>query len=134
MGDKEKSLIGSSEWLGAFEVNLCIQHFLGIECKIMSVPSGAQLISKGHELKQHFIEEGTPIMIGGDLYAHTILGVDICEEKEDVRFLILDPHFTGSDSNIKNTLAKGWCGWKDVSMFKAEAFYNLCMPLRPREV
>lgn len=72
-------------------------------------------------------------MIGGDLYAHTILGVDICEEKEDIRFLILDPHYTGSDSNLKNVLQKGWCGWKDVTMFKADAFYNLCLPQKPRE-
>ena len=86
------------------------------------------MITKGRELKAHFIEEGTPIMIGGDLYAHTIIGIDICEEKEDIRFLILDPHFTGSDANTKNILQKGWCGWKDVSMFKADAFYNLCMP------
>lgn len=100
----------------------------------MNVTSGAELITKGKELKDHFIEEGTPVMIGGDLYAYTILGVDICEETNDVRFLILDPHYPGSDRDIKNTLAKGWCAWKEVTMFKAEAFYNLCMPLRPREV
>lgn len=76
-------------------------------------------------------------MIGGDLYAHTILGIDYCEEKEGddcLRFLILDPHYPGSDGNIKNILQKGWCAWKDVTMFKADAFYNLCMPLLPREV
>lgn len=51
-------------------------------------------------------------MIGGDLYAHTILGVDICDsenkdednEDENIRFLILDPHYCGSDSNIKTIL------------------------------
>jgi hypothetical protein len=43
-------------------------------------------------------------MIGGDLYAHTILGIDYCEEKEDIRFLILDPHYPGSDGNLKNIL------------------------------
>lgn len=72
-------------------------------------------------------------MIGGDLYAHTIIGIDYCEELEDVRFLILDPHYPGSDSNIKNVIQKGWCGWKEVSMFKADAFYNLCMPMRPTD-
>ena len=70
----------------------------------MNVTSGAQLAFKGKELRDHFIEEGTPIMIGGDLYAYTILGIDYCEEKDDVRFLILDPHFPGSDGNIKNIL------------------------------
>lgn len=46
----------------------------------MNVSSGAELITKGKELKDHFLVEGTPIMIGGDLYAHTILGIDYCEE------------------------------------------------------
>lgn len=100
----------------------------------MNVSSGAELTIKGNELKNHFIEEGTPVMIGGDLYAHTILGVDVCEETDDVKFLILDPHYPGNDSNIKNILSKGWVAWKDASMFKAEAFYNLCLPQRPREV
>ena len=64
--------------------------------------SGLELRTKGRELRDHFLSEGTPIMIGGDLYAHTIIGVDYCEEEDDVRFLILDPHYPGSDTNIKN--------------------------------
>lgn len=70
----------------------------------MNVTSGAELITKGKELRDHFINDGTPIMIGGDLYAYTILGVDYCEENDDVRFLILDPHYPGNDTNIKNIL------------------------------
>ncbi len=30
MEDKEKSIIGSNQWLGAFEVNLCVQHYMGV--------------------------------------------------------------------------------------------------------
>lgn len=70
----------------------------------MNVASGLELQTKGKELRNHFISEGTPIMIGGDLYAYTIIGVDYCEEEDDVRFLILDPHYPGADSNIKNIL------------------------------
>ena len=70
----------------------------------MNVSSGLELPSKAREIRDHFIEEGTPIMIGGDLYAYTILGIDYCEENDDIRFLILDPHFPGSDSNLKNVL------------------------------
>lgn len=34
--DKEKSIIGSSQWIGAFEVNLCVQNFMGVKfCKII---------------------------------------------------------------------------------------------------
>jgi len=51
-------------------------------------------------------------MIGGDVKAFTILGVDFSDEGE-VKYLILDPHYTGSDSNYKDIIAKGWCSWKD---------------------
>jgi hypothetical protein len=30
MGDKEKSIIGTNSWIGAFEVNLCMQHFADV--------------------------------------------------------------------------------------------------------
>lgn len=100
----------------------------------MNLSSGLELLQKAKDLRSHFLREGTPIMIGGDLYAHTILGIDYSEETEDLRFLILDPHYPGSDGNIKNILQKGWCAWKDVSMFKADAFYNLCMPIRPSDI
>ena len=99
----------------------------------MNLSSGAEIASKGRELRDHFLKDGTPIMIGGGLYAYTIIGIDYCEEKEDVRFLILDPHYTGGDGNIKNIFAKGWVGWKDANMFQADAFHNLCMPQIPRE-
>lgn len=51
-------------------------------------------------------------MLGGDVKAFTILGVDVNEEGE-VRYLILDPHYAGSDSNPKEIISKGWCAWKD---------------------
>ena len=34
---------------------------------------------------------------GGGVLAHTILGVEWNEATGDVNFLILDPHYTGSD-------------------------------------
>jgi len=45
-------------------------------------------------------------MIGGDLYAHTILGVEYPEDgsEEGIKLLILDPHYPGSDSNTKSML------------------------------
>jgi hypothetical protein len=56
MEDKEKSLIGSNQWIGAFEVNLCIQYFMKLDCKIMNVSSGLELLTKGRELREHFIK------------------------------------------------------------------------------
>jgi Peptidase family C78 len=34
---------------------------------------------------------------GGGVLAHTILGVDWNEDTGDVKFLILDPHYTGGE-------------------------------------
>ena len=51
--------------------------------------SGLELPSKAREIRDHFIEEGTPIMIGGDLYAYTILGIDYCEQNDDIQIQIL---------------------------------------------
>ena len=63
----------------------------------MSVNSGADLAGQGRELAAHFSTQGTPIMIGGGVLAHTILGIDYNEVTGDINFLILDPHYTGAE-------------------------------------
>ena len=72
----------------------------------------------------HFVE------IGGGVLAHTIIGIDFNEEKGDARFLILDPHYTGGE-DLRIIQNKGWCNWKPSSFWKADSFYNMCLPLRP---
>lgn len=130
MQDKERHFIGSTEWIGAFEVSLVLRKLIEVECRILSVRSGADLRDKGHELAHHFDTHGTPVMIGGGVLAYTLLGVEVDEQTGNTRFLILDPHYTGSD-DLTTITSKGWCGWKDSKIFLPEAFYNLCMPLRP---
>ena len=46
--------------------------------------------------------------IGGGVLAHTIIGVDFNEITGDVKFLILDPHYTGSEDikTITNKVIK----------------------------
>ena len=63
------------------------------------------------------------------MLAHTILGVEVNDESDEVRFLVLDPHFTGPDqlNVIQN---KGWVGWKNADFWKKDTFYNLCLPYR----
>jgi len=56
MGDKPKEIIGSNEWIGAFEVSLCLNKFLGIDSKIMNLASGGELPSRLTELIVHFRE------------------------------------------------------------------------------
>ena len=128
VGDKDKKIIGSKEWIGAFEVNLVLNELLGIDNQILYVSSGTELNSKGRELLYHFQHNGTPVMVGGGVYAYTILGIDYDKVKGSCKFLILDPHYIGED-DTKNIINKGWCNWKTIDIFKKENFYNLCLPL-----
>lgn len=128
LGDKDKKIIGSTDWIGAIEVNLVLNELLGIDNQILYVPSGTELNSKGRELLYHFQHNGTPVMVGGGVFAYTILGVDYDKVKGECKFLILDPHYTGED-DVKTIINKGWCNWKTIEIFKKENFYNLCLPL-----
>lgn len=54
--------------------------------------------------------------VGGGVLAHTILGVDFNEVTGDVKFLILDPHYTGAedlkvilDKVVKDVFVKHKC-------------------------
>eukprot|EP00163_Fabomonas_tropica_P018312 TRINITY_DN32598_c0_g1_i1.p1 TRINITY_DN32598_c0_g1~~TRINITY_DN32598_c0_g1_i1.p1 ORF type:complete len:620 (-),score=99.21 TRINITY_DN32598_c0_g1_i1:101-1960(-) len=129
--DKEPKFLGSKQWIGAFECNLVLNQLYGVQCKILSVNSGAELADKGRELAHHFTHQGTPIMVGGGVLAYTILGIDWNDQTGDIKFLILDPHYVGADE-IK-PIQKKWCSWHEPSIWRADAFYNLCMPQRPDE-
>ena len=128
IGDKDKKIIGSNDWIGAIEVNLVLNELLGIDNQILYVPNGSELNSKGRELLYHFQHNGTPVMVGGGKFAYTILGVDYDKVKGECKFLILDPHYSGED-DVKTIINKGWCNWKTIEIFKKENFYNLCLPL-----
>ncbi|VDI30374.1 histone-binding protein RBBP4 [Mytilus galloprovincialis] len=130
VGDKDPKFVGSRQWIGSMECSYVLDQLIGVTSKIMFVSAGADLSSKGRELAQHFTTQGTPIMIGGGVLAHTILGVDFNDVTGDLKFLILDPHFTGAEE-LKVILDKGWCGWKGTDFWDQTAHYNLCMPQRP---
>nr|CAH0101801.1 unnamed protein product [Daphnia galeata] len=130
IGDKAPSFVKSRQWIGSMEVSFCLQTLIGIESTILNVSSGSEMKSKGRQLVEHFRTHGTPIMIGGGVLAHTIIGIDYNEETGDARFLILDPHYTGGE-DLRIIQNKGWCNWKPSSFWKADSFYNMCLPLRP---
>lgn len=138
LGDKPKDFIDSKQWIGSTEVGYVLEESTKIQSMFLSVSSGEELASKGRELSQHFKKHGTPVMIGGGVLAHTILGVAFNEETGDIRWLILDPHYTGSDwiegrPNIQTIQGKGWVGWKGPDFWDKTAFYNMCMPQRPAQ-
>ena len=127
IGDKDKSILNSNQWIGAVEVNLVLNELLGIDNQIIYISSGKEMNGKGRELIKHFECNGTPVMIGGGVYAYTILGVDYDRIKGDCKFLILDPHYSGED-DLKTIINKGFCAWKGIDLFKKEEFYNMCLP------
>ena len=144
MGDKPATFIGSSQWIGAFEISLCLDelyqvsafvafifnsHIAQVSCKIINCSSGTEIPSHLGELRHHFLTQGTPVMIGGGVLAYTLLGVEQSSSGK-VRFLILDPHYVGKESR-KDIQSRGWCDWKEASLFRSDAFYNLCLPQRP---
>ncbi|XP_053274313.1 ufm1-specific protease 2 [Pleuronectes platessa] len=131
VGDKQSSFVGSRQWIGSIEVQLVLNQLLGVTSKIMFVSQGSDLGSKGRELANHFLTEGTPIMIGGGVLAHTILGVTWSETSGQIRYLILDPHYTGAE-DLQVITDKGWCGWKGPDFWDQTAYYNLCLPQRPK--
>jgi hypothetical protein len=76
------------------------------------------------------------MLLGGGVLAHTIIGVDWDEASGETRWLILDPHYTGSDwadgkPNLAHIQQKGGVGWKKADFWVANAFYNMCLPQRP---
>uniref|UniRef100_A0A665TA18 Ufm1-specific protease 2 n=1 Tax=Echeneis naucrates TaxID=173247 RepID=A0A665TA18_ECHNA len=131
IGDKQVSFVESRQWIGSIEVQAVLNQLLGVTSKIMFVSQGSELASKGRELASHFLNEGTPIMIGGGVLAHTILGVAWSKTTGQIRYLILDPHFTGAE-DLQVITDKGWCGWKGPEFWDQTAYYNLCLPQKPK--
>ncbi|PIO64387.1 peptidase family C78, partial [Teladorsagia circumcincta] len=97
IGDKEEKFVGSRQWIGSTEIGFVLDHLLGIESRFIVTNSGAEVAERARELALHFQTAGTPVMIGGGQLAHTILGVDFDENTGECGFLVLDPHYTGSE-------------------------------------
>jgi len=138
LSDKQASFVGSKNWIGAIELGYVLDSLYQVQCKIITVSDGAEMASVARQIGQHFDTQGTPIMIGGGVLAYTLLGIDYDEATGDCAFLILDPHYTGSDELTKIHKGK-WVAWKSVGdkaaaggdLFVSGAFYNLLCPQRP---
>jgi hypothetical protein len=112
-GEKEKSFLGTKDWIGSQEVGGCLQTLLGVDYKVLFCRDVAEFAGKGREIAAHFEEHGTPIMIGGGQLAFTILGIAYNQNTGFIRLLILDPHYCGEDDlkTIQEKVRRGvWCG------------------------
>lgn len=128
--DKVPSFVGSREWIGSFEICLCLDQIYNVSSKIVHVPNGKMVLEKSSEILEHFKSCGSPAMIGGntDSASKTLLGV--CRDKRgDYHFLIADPHFIGNCPGKSLLQREGWVRWKtQEETFLEESFYNFCLP------
>ena len=53
-GDKPRSFVGSKQWVGAIELGFVLDTYLGITCRVITVPSGADMPSRAREIAHHF--------------------------------------------------------------------------------
>ncbi|KAL3069500.1 hypothetical protein niasHS_018225 [Heterodera schachtii] len=116
IGDKPSNFVGSKKWIGSLELSFCLETMFGINAKILSSKSGADLAEHARALIYHFENGGAPVMIGGGQLAHTILGVDYNVRLGDCQFLVLDPHYTGTE-NLSEILNGGCCDIRASSLF-----------------
>ncbi|XP_006834570.1 PREDICTED: ufm1-specific protease 2 [Chrysochloris asiatica] len=120
-GDKSATFVGSRQWIGSIEVQLVLNQLIGVTSKILFVSI------------VEVIPFSAKISSGGGVLAHTILGVAWNEITGQIKFLILDPHYTGAE-DLQVILEKGWCGWKGPDFWNKDAYYNLCLPQRPQMI
>ncbi|KAG6465570.1 hypothetical protein O3G_MSEX015235 [Manduca sexta] len=105
----------------------CLETLLGVQSRIIFANTGKDMQNYIHELIHHFQTHGSPIMIGGGVLAHTILGVEHNSATNEIRYLILDPHYTGAE-DLTTVINKGWCGWKNSDFWNKTVHYNMCLP------
>ncbi|KAG7225835.1 hypothetical protein INR49_014356 [Caranx melampygus] len=127
VGDKQTSFVGSCQWIGSIEVQAVLNQLLGVTSKIMFVSQGSELASKGRELANHFLTEGTPIMIGGGVLAHTILGVAWSETtgRSAISSLI---HITQEQRTYRSSQTRAGVAGKDQSFgIKLHIIISVCL-------
>lgn len=122
--------IGSNRWIGCFEASTLLSDMSSgrVSSRILhasSLPEMKRFVFD--EVKKHLVEIGSPVIVGAGDFAFTIIGVS----SEASQVLILDPHYSGSDS--QNSVSKGFIAWKDFDKFFAwnrvsSGFINICLP------
>uniref|UniRef100_A0A915NAA5 UFSP1/2/DUB catalytic domain-containing protein n=1 Tax=Meloidogyne javanica TaxID=6303 RepID=A0A915NAA5_MELJA len=133
IGDKPSNFVGSKKWIGSLELSFCLQNMFNITSKILTSKSGSDLAEHARALIFHFENGGAPVMIGGGQLAHTIIGIDYNPRLGNCQYLVLDPHYTGTD-NIDDILAGGWCGWKPATFWSKKDFYNLLVVINGEKI
>lgn len=65
------------------EISYVLNKLIGVESQILNFSSGTEILSYLPLIKQHFMNYGSPIMIGGGVLAYTLLGISEDEEEPE---------------------------------------------------
>ncbi|XP_034991709.2 inactive Ufm1-specific protease 1 [Zootoca vivipara] len=131
IGDKPASFAGSRDWIGTVEAALCLDHFYSVPGKLVHVPHGRDLERQLEALQAHFQGGGGPVMMGGDKDNSSKGLLGVCSSPGGRHhLLVLDPHHYGRAGSLtrEELQAKGWVCWRELGLFEAGSFYNLCFP------
>ncbi|KAL0113054.1 hypothetical protein PUN28_012345 [Cardiocondyla obscurior] len=126
--DKDKTFIGSRDWIGSFEVCIVLNQLYNVLSKIIHISSGKDLINHVDNIKRHFEQFGSPIMMGGDRDCSSKCIVGLHIGNPSVYLLIVDPHFVGKAKNAEILQKDQWVKWQNLNEFDDSSFYNLCLP------
>lgn len=96
--------------------------------KIIHVLRGKGLIDQVDNIKRHFEQFGSPIMMGGDRDCSSKCIVGLHIGNESVYLLIVDPHFVGKAKSAEHLRRDQWVKWQSLNDFVDSSFYNLCLP------
>ncbi|XP_046382962.1 probable Ufm1-specific protease 1 isoform X2 [Ischnura elegans] len=102
MEDKPQSFLGSKDWIGTYEVCLVIEKLFDVPSKILHVKKDDKLIHILPDLKNHFENFKSPIMIGGDMDCSSkgVVGINCNAE---------DPSAPAHLLIVMKTVMKGKC-------------------------
>ncbi|KAL7676201.1 hypothetical protein ACOME3_002457 [Neoechinorhynchus agilis] len=120
--------MGSRQWIGSLECSFVLETELSIQSRILRLDNASCMVRDDtiQALLDHFLNSRCPIIMGGGVLAHTIVG--ICPKGANSTFLVVDPHYAGPEKTDL-ILAKGYCTWKPATFWSKNHYYNLCMPI-----
>ena len=70
-------------------MSFVLSSLLNVECRFIVLEKGSEIRKYYRRLQDHFISQGTPVMIGGGVLAFTCLGIQWKDDHSECRFLIL---------------------------------------------
>ncbi|GIY38372.1 ufm1-specific protease 1 [Caerostris extrusa] len=93
-----------------------------IECRILHCRNISELQKHFSDIKDHFVQYGSPVMMGGDRDCSSKGILGISETDESIFLLILDPHFTGHPKYSEKLQNDGWIKWQNIDELHPSSF------------